>query len=178
MSAATKRRLPPLWTLMAVLSALYISLSVGLTMLLKLPWRVPMPRSPGFLIGVLLLLLGASLYVWGARSLGARRSLGGELFLPKSESTLVTGGLYAHTRNPLYLSVIILLLGWLLVLRWTPIIFLTGFFAVHFLLVAKWEEKELLARFGPEYEEYRRRVPFFIPRRRQSGADRIAGSKD
>jgi protein-S-isoprenylcysteine O-methyltransferase Ste14 len=29
------------------------------------------------------------------------------------------------------------------------------------------EERELVRRFGPEYEEYRRRVPALIPRLRR-----------
>lgn len=33
---------------------------------------------------------------------------------------------------------------------------------IHVYLVAKWEEKELTQRFGEEYLQYKRRVPFII----------------
>jgi len=163
--------MPPLWVLIGLFMAVYASLSVGLTALLGLPWRVPMPFPVALGVGGPLLALGTGLLVWAFRSLGLGRALGKELFLPRSESHLVTDGIYAYTRNPLYLSVTILFLGWFFILRLTPLALLTVLFFVHFLLVAKWEEKELRVRFGQEYDEYRKRVPLFIPCRRRAKRD-------
>jgi protein-S-isoprenylcysteine O-methyltransferase Ste14 len=37
---------------------------------------------------------------------------------------------------------------------------------IHFVFVAKWEERELLSRFGDRYDKYRRTTPLFFPRLR------------
>ena len=112
----------------------------------------------------MLLCAGAPLIVWSVRSLSAQRLLGKELFLSKSESTLVTTGAYAWTRNPLYLAYMLLIPGGFLVLRLAPAGFAVVLFTAHFLVTAAWEARELRARFGPEYEAYCKRVPFLIPR--------------
>ena len=162
--------------LIVVFSVLYAGLSVGLTKALKLPWQVRIPLVPAaVVVGVFFLLLGTFLLIWSFKSLGAGRAFGKELFLPGSRSKLVTGGIYAYTRNPLYLSVTIIFLGWFFALRLTPAAILTILFFVHFLLVAKWEERELGERFGREYEEYRKRVPFLVPRATGRRRGRLAG---
>jgi len=64
----------------------------------------------------------------------------------------------------IHLAATLLLMGWFFALRLTPMAFLTVLFLVHFLLLAGWEARELRERFGREYEDYRSRVPFFLPR--------------
>lgn len=78
---------------------------------------------------------------------------------------LVTSGPYAYCRNPMLAAQITAGLGEAILLRaWLmlPVLALL-FLAVH--LRVKWtEEPNLIERFGEEYEEYRRRVPMWIPR--------------
>lgn len=78
-------------------------------------------------------------------------------------SSLVTTGVFAYTRNPMYLGMVLLLVGWSLFLgsAWTllgPI----GFFAfiARFQIVP--EERVMAKLFGPQYENYRRRVRRWI----------------
>lgn len=142
----------------------YISLSLGLTVLFDLPWRIPLFGRVGMVVGGLLVVLGLCLQAWSFRSLGWRRALGAELFTSASEGELVTSGVYAHTRNPLYLAAILLLLGLFFLSRLTPLGLLTVMFACHFVAVAKWEEWELRQRFGDAYNAYSKKVPLFIPR--------------
>jgi protein-S-isoprenylcysteine O-methyltransferase Ste14 len=163
MDTVLRRRLPPFWLIVLACFLLYGSLSVGLTMLLGLPWRLPMPRSIGLIAGDILLVLGFCMYVWSNKSLGLKRALGKELFKSATESTLITTGAYAHTRNPIYLSVTLLFLGVFCVSCSVPIGIMTVLAFVHFMLVAKWEGKELTKRFGKEYLAYKQCVPFFIP---------------
>jgi protein-S-isoprenylcysteine O-methyltransferase Ste14 len=70
--------------------------------------------------------------------------------------------LYKHVRHPLYL-------GWATAFWATPTmtaghllfaLVLTAYMG----LAALFEERDLVAHFGRQYEEYRRRVPMFIPR--------------
>ena len=77
---------------------------------------------------------------------------------------LVTRGLYRYVRNPMYLSVALILSGEALLVRSLP---LTLYLAVWFLIVnafvLAYEEPALQGQFGAEYDEYRRRVPRWSP---------------
>lgn len=82
-----------------------------------------------------------------------------------TEHTLVTRGVYAHIRHPMYLSLVLygvaqaLLLGnWLA----GPAALLSG---IGFIVVRlDREEAMMIETFGPEYEAYRRRTGAVFPR--------------
>jgi protein-S-isoprenylcysteine O-methyltransferase Ste14 len=82
-----------------------------------------------------------------------------------SASRLVTEGLYAHTRNPLY-GANLLLLGGLAALYGSRPVLLIGMPVLALVLVAMVtaEEEFLARRFGGDYAAYRRRADRFIPR--------------
>jgi len=76
--------------------------------------------------------------------------------------------LYKHVRHPLYV-------GWTIAFWATPtmtvghLLFATVL-TVYMGLAARVEERDLVAHFGRVYEEYRRRVPMFVPwRKREIG---------
>lgn len=78
---------------------------------------------------------------------------------------LVTGGLYSHVRNPMYLGNAFLLLG-LAVASNSWVFLVGGIFigvAVHIGIIGA-EENFLRSKFGAEYVEFCRRVPRLIPR--------------
>jgi protein-S-isoprenylcysteine O-methyltransferase Ste14 len=78
---------------------------------------------------------------------------------------LVTGGLYAHVRNPMYLGNAFLLLG-LAVASNSWVFFIGGIaigVAVHIGIIGA-EEHFLRGKFGAQYEEFQRTVPRLIPR--------------
>jgi protein-S-isoprenylcysteine O-methyltransferase Ste14 len=79
---------------------------------------------------------------------------------------LVVGGLYRYVRNPMYIAVAATILGQALLLG-QPILLLygTAFAVVVASFVHRYEEPTLTRQFGPEYEEYRRAVPAWLPRR-------------
>jgi protein-S-isoprenylcysteine O-methyltransferase Ste14 len=79
---------------------------------------------------------------------------------------LLTEGIYARIRNPRYLEVILGTLGYVLIANHlgTYILFALLLPAIYGIVIM--EERELRERFGTEYEEYCRRVPRLIPRRR------------
>jgi protein-S-isoprenylcysteine O-methyltransferase Ste14 len=81
----------------------------------------------------------------------------------ENTSVLVKEGLYRYIRHPLYLSLFLLGTG---IMMKDPgrvqIIFcLMNLFAVYF--TARIEEKEMIARFGKEYQEYIKETRMFIP---------------
>ena len=80
---------------------------------------------------------------------------------------LVVRGLYRHVRNPMYLSVLLVLLGECLLFRSGALLRYTGlFFVLAFSFVLLYEEPALRSKFGASYEEYCRTVPRWIPRLR------------
>jgi protein-S-isoprenylcysteine O-methyltransferase Ste14 len=76
---------------------------------------------------------------------------------------LVTTGIYAYTRNPMYFGAIIMILGWFLVFPFTFIFISTFLFLVLFYITAKSEEKQLIQTYGKTYLKYKSKVPLFIP---------------
>lgn len=77
---------------------------------------------------------------------------------------LVTDGLHARVRHPRYLQFLLVIAGFALIanhlcLYLALLLWLPGVWLIVIL-----EEKELRHRFGPAYEDYRRRVPRFFPR--------------
>lgn len=80
---------------------------------------------------------------------------------------LVVLGLYRFVRNPMYLSVDTLLLGQTLLFASPALLIYTAVTALVMAAFAHWyEEPHLAARFGAEYEQYRSRVPGWVPRPR------------
>lgn len=72
---------------------------------------------------------------------------------------LVTNGLYRYSRNPMYVAVIIMLVGWAVLLRSSPHWGYAFIVAVAFHLRIVLAEEPWLARtHGNEYKEYRNRV--------------------
>ena len=117
----------------------------------------------GLAIGILLLILGAAIYswtVWDFATIGKGTPL--PLDAPKK---LVVRGLYRYTRNPMYLGVILVILGWRGVFTdgWLLVYVLGVCIAVH-LFVVLYEEPRLQELFREEYEVYRRSVGRWVPR--------------
>jgi len=91
-------------------------------------------------------------------------SLGHWLLFNKKMPGLVTVGIFAHVRHPIYSGLILAYLGCIVgtmsllsIMPWLLIIRL-------YTRMANYEEHELEQRFGKEYLEYKRKVPKWIPR--------------
>ena len=79
---------------------------------------------------------------------------------------LVVGGLYRYVRNPMYIAVASMLVGQALLLGQPILLPYAALFGLAVWAFVRWyEEPTLLRRFGAEYEEYRRAVPGWWPRR-------------
>jgi protein-S-isoprenylcysteine O-methyltransferase Ste14 len=78
---------------------------------------------------------------------------------------LVLKGFYKYVRNPMYISVIFILIGHFL---WSGYWFILAYaglaFLVTHLFVIFYEEPTLKRKFGAAYEDYLKRVPRWIPR--------------
>ena len=79
---------------------------------------------------------------------------------------LVVGGLYRYVRNPMYLAVGAIIVGQALVLVRPDLLAYAALYGLAVWAFVRWYEEPTLARrFGTQYEEYRRSVPAWWPRR-------------
>lgn len=82
---------------------------------------------------------------------------------PFSTSSLVTWGIYDFTRNPMYLGMLFVLIGWALYLgNALAFLFLPAFIFYMNRFQIEPEERALTALFGPEFLEYASRVRRWI----------------
>ena len=77
---------------------------------------------------------------------------------------LVTEGPYAYVRHPQYSGLFVIMIGMLI--QWPTIITALMFPVLVFIYyrLAKREEVEMIKTFGDEYQQYRGKVPMFIPK--------------
>jgi protein-S-isoprenylcysteine O-methyltransferase Ste14 len=73
---------------------------------------------------------------------------------------LVTRGMFNHSRNPLYLGNLLIVVGLLLIWN-SPLAYLVGgtFFLVGYVAIVAAEEVFLRRKFGAQYEAYAKQVP-------------------
>lgn len=111
-------------------------------------------------LGVLLFAVGGALRLWPVYVLGNRFS---GLVAIQPGHTLVTTGIYSRIRNPSYLGLLIMSVGWALGFRSGVGVLMVA--AMMPPLVARMhaEERLLGSQFGAEYEAYRARTWRLIP---------------
>ena len=86
------------------------------------------------------------------------------LYAAQRTHTLATTGPYARIRHPQYAAFVLIMLGFLV--QWPTLLTLAMFPVLTYMYVrlARREEREVAAEFGPEYQRYAARTPAFIPR--------------
>jgi protein-S-isoprenylcysteine O-methyltransferase Ste14 len=107
------------------------------------------------LLGYLVIFFGIGIFFQGWR----------QVYKARHENKLVTDGLYALARHPQYTGLFIALFGEG-VIHW-PTLFSIGLLPIIIFIyyrLALREEKDVIAKFGEEYIQYRKKVPMFIPR--------------
>jgi len=78
---------------------------------------------------------------------------------------LVVRGLYRPVRNPMYVSVLTILIGEAILFASTSILIEAGvFFVLAYLFVVGYEEPTLRRQFGESYDRYSQTVGRWIPR--------------
>lgn len=170
--AHTRDLVAPMWqTLMKLLAFLLIGAFL---------WVVVAMREPAVIdwIGLGCMASGTA-FVWAAkRMLGPTHTFSGQY---REVPHLVTGGVYAITRNPLYLGVFQCEFGALLcAIHQLPGLFPSGYpywfagcgaalvYVVSFnWVMARREAHQLEQQCGDTYRRYASRVPFLIPFTRQ-----------
>lgn len=136
-------------------------------LLLALVLAGPLGRSAGeawlaglaAVIGSILFAIGAILGLLGVKHLGRNRTPYPQ---PLADAALVTTGVYAWVRHPLYASLIYAGFGWALLWSSYPALIIAAIDLCFFTAKAQAEERHLRAKF-PAYADYATRVKRFIP---------------
>jgi len=85
---------------------------------------------------------------------------------------LVVRGLYHHVRNPMYVGVLFVILGWALYFSSPRLLMYAAAIGSAFhLFVVAYEEPTLRRSFGADYERYCSRVRRWVPRLRRGQGD-------
>lgn len=125
--------------------------------------ELPIDRRVSRPAGWISLSAGLSLYfhtVWRFSDEG-----GGTPAPADEPDELVIGGMYAHVRNPMYIGVILIVLGQALLYRSTHVLWWAiGCWLGFHHRVADWEEPHLREKHGEAYERYCQEVSRWMPR--------------
>src|SRR5215472_2885810 len=116
--------------------------------------------------GFALISVEAYILVRVERELGSRRLVGHAELTATGE--MFSGGMYAYVRHPRYAAMFSAVLGAALIAGSTLLWETLPIWFAFALIVIRLEERELASRFGSSYEEYRKRVPAFLPIRPRS----------
>lgn len=87
-----------------------------------------------------------------------------ELKLHNAEQRLVTSGIRARLRHPVYLAHLCEMLGWSIGTGLAVCFALTAFAAITGAVMIRAEDAELERRFGESYRTYRNTVPALLPK--------------
>ena len=110
-------------------------------------------------LGVALCLAGVAVLVLSLVSFGRSFRVGIDVDQP---GRLVTAGIFAVSRNPIYVGFFLFLVGQFLVFpNWVPLCYLVGGSALFHRQVLR-EEEFMRGRYGQEYAEYCARVRRYV----------------
>jgi len=148
------------------LKNLVFTLLIPATAAVYIPWLIAGERdiASGALAAVAfpLLLAGSAIYLWCVWDFAVfGRGTPAPIDAPKR---LVVRGLYRYARNPMYIGVLTVILGWAVLFE-APSLLLYAFAlgAGFHLFVVLYEEPHLRKIFGDEYVRYCSRVGRWLP---------------
>ena len=139
--------------------------AAGIVPWLLTGWESEDPWLPLVVLGALLLAAGAAVVLhafWRfvAEGIGTPAPVA-------APQHLVVGGIYRHVRNPMYVAVLAMIIGQALLLgQFVLLAYAALLWLVFASFVRFYEEPTLAARFGEDYDAYRRAVPAWLPRLR------------
>jgi protein-S-isoprenylcysteine O-methyltransferase Ste14 len=157
----TRRRSPyrvllPAWVLMGMMVAVITA-----------PWRYSRWYSTPWssLPAILLFLIGMRLYGESGKMFTAKQLTGfPEVTSGHGDERLVTGGIRARIRHPIYLAHLCEMLAWSVGTGLVVCYGLTAFAVITGWIMISIEDTELEGRFGAEYTAYKQRVPALWPK--------------
>ena len=148
----TRRRLlPPVYLLISIVLMVALHLVVPVRLLIGWPYRY---------LGVVLLVVGFGVNIWPGLYFKTAKTT----VLPfERASNLVTGGPFRLSRNPMYVGMVVMLMGVAVLLgSVTPWALVLAFAVVIDRRFIVFEEKAMEETFGDAYRQYKKRVRHWI----------------
>ena len=130
-------------------------------LMLQWIWPLKIIRQPiAFWLGLILSIPALALVAWGRQSMHGASTNISPL---KPAVSLVTTGPFRFSRNPLYVAITLLYVGFTMLLNswWGMLLLAPVLMALHWGVVRR-EERYLELKFGDEYAEYRSRVRRYV----------------
>ena len=156
------QRRSPYLTLVPVWVSMWIVVAIATS-----PWRHVTLYRVGWswILGVILFATGLYLYSRSSKNFSAKQ-LGGlpEVHAGNREQWLVTDGIRARVRHPVYLAHLCEMLAWSIGTGLAVCWGLTAFAIMTGAVMIRLEDAELEKRFGEVHRAYRLSVPAVIPR--------------
>lgn len=121
----------------------------------------PIPGTDNLLVltGVVIFILGTIIAVWAKVTMG--KFWGVPAQMRKDQNKLLKHGPFRYSRNPIYVGLVMGLIGYGLALQ-SYFIFLALIPIFYFNYAAQKEEALLEKHFGAEYLKYKKEVPRFF----------------
>lgn len=143
--------LPPVWFLLSIMSMIGLHLWLPVKQLIF---------SPLTYLGVIAIAIGIGIALFCTYLFRQKETT----IKPFQESSyLVKEGLFNFSRNPIYLGMIITLIGvWIFLGSLTPVLMIPIFTWLIQEMFIKEEERMLEAKFGEQYREYKATVRRWI----------------
>lgn len=147
-----------LWMLTMIASALHIPFRP-----VPILWNPAWVALPARILGVLVILAGDVVFVWALISFGSSWRVGID---EKSAGALVTSGIFAFSRNPIFAFVDLYFVGTFLVNGTLAFLIfaLVTVIGLHYQILQ--EEKFLVGNYGQAYREYLSRTGWYISLRK------------
>ena len=109
--------------------------------------------------GLLTVTAGAALMTWALAAHYQAAPRGWALDSRLTPAYLLRRGPYRFSRNPIYAGEAIVWLGWALYYRHPAVWAALAIQCAGCAVIARWEEHQLLGRFGADYQDYLNQVP-------------------
>ncbi|WP_416839657.1 methyltransferase family protein [Haloferax sp. DFSO52] len=116
-------------------------------------WTLPRPSS--FVVGGVLAVVGIAIFATSERSFDRHETMG-------LAGDLHTSGLYARSRNPQYVGMIVGVVGFAVVVNSLSVTILALLHVAWVALLPFAEEPWLQDEYGEEYQRYKQQVPRFV----------------
>jgi len=147
---ALELKVPPLALALAFALAMWLAATLAPTLAIDLPARKAIAAITATL-GVGLVLVAGLGFRRAGTTVNPTR--------PQATTAIVATGVYRLSRNPMYLGFLLVLAGWAVFLAHVlPLLFLPAYVGYMNRFQIAPEERMLAAKFGHDYEAYRRSV--------------------
>jgi protein-S-isoprenylcysteine O-methyltransferase Ste14 len=147
---ALELKIPPVVFTIIIAATMWMINYLSPSLVMRLPFS--------YVIAALMAVLGGVVALAGVVALRKAETTVNPL-TPDNASSIVAFGIYQYSRNPMYLGLLLVLLGWAVLLG-SLLTFLA--LPVFIMYINKFqiypEERALITRFGKKYQSYAKRV--------------------